>query len=185
MWTIDDQCYPEELGPEVKAQLHGFLAEYVTTGDQGLIEKGRKLVGRAPWFEAMVVDAERARHRRSRFQVVPNLPGATGRPGEAGAAHQPNLAEAAGPTPATSSGVGRPGVAPEATPEGVGTHGAPLSTGAEASPPAGWDRRKHGRWVGQTELPGAIGEAERSEAPKAEEAAKPVYPKFFLGGTTT
>ena len=46
MWTIDDQCYPKELGPEVLAQVQRCLAEYVRTGDEGLIGEGRKRVGR-------------------------------------------------------------------------------------------------------------------------------------------
>ena len=72
MWTIDDQCYPEELGPEILAQVQMCLAEYVRTGDEGQIGEGRKRVGPQGrvWFEAAVADAIRARHRRERSQAV-------------------------------------------------------------------------------------------------------------------
>jgi hypothetical protein len=62
MWTVNNQRHAEP-SPEIKAQVQGFLAEYVKTGDPRLIEKGRLLCGLAghEWFEAVLVEAKRAR----------------------------------------------------------------------------------------------------------------------------
>jgi hypothetical protein len=62
-WTIDDQYYPDEPGPEVKAQVQAWLAGWVKSGDPGLIEKFRRVCGPSghEWFEAVYADAKIAR----------------------------------------------------------------------------------------------------------------------------
>jgi hypothetical protein len=60
---IDDQYYPDEPGPEVKAQVQGWLAEWVKSDDSQLIEKCRQVCSPTghEWFEAMYADAKIAR----------------------------------------------------------------------------------------------------------------------------
>jgi hypothetical protein len=147
MWTVNNQRHAEP-GPEVKAQVQALFEEWVITGDQRLIEQGRQLCGRGghEWFQAVLVDANKARGKQEikGSQTVHDVPGASTGSARAGATSSPDaLAE----------------VAPLATPK-VGT----LSPSTGASPPAGWDRRKQGRWV----APKAEKVAERSEAPKAD-----------------
>jgi hypothetical protein len=124
MWTVNNQRHAEPR-PEVKAKVQALFEEWVRSGDQRLIEQARLLCGRGghEWFEAMLVDAKRARRRQEEMkgsQTVHDMPGAsTGKAGTAeGATSSPDAV--------------RPGVAPLATPKG--THSASPSTGAEASP---------------------------------------------------
>jgi hypothetical protein len=76
-WTFDDQYYPDEPGPEVKAQVQGWLAEWVKSGDPQLIEKCRRVCGPSchEWFEAMYADAKIARTKEDmKSQAVQSVP---------------------------------------------------------------------------------------------------------------
>jgi putative DNA primase/helicase len=120
-WTVDDQYYPDEPGPEVKAQVQGWLAEWVKSGDPQLIEKCRRVCSLSghEWFEAMYADAKIARTKEEmKSQGVQSVLASAGQSAA-------NLV-ATGVSPLARAGIAEGATSPQGTP-------SPSAT-AEVSP---------------------------------------------------